>query len=133
MLKTSELENQIKSGQKVENQVFNSKKELKQLIKKSGCSISAINAKLGLNNYVYEILNENSQKRGSRDIIVSILVLVNADILTGSRVLQGFGYSKLYVKIERDRIMYEGIVNGLSLDKINEKLMEAGFESLSKD
>lgn len=133
MLKTSELENQIKSGQKIENQVFNSKKELKQLIKKSGCSISAINAKLGLNNYVYEILNENSQKRGSRDIIVSILILVNADILTGSRVLQGFGYSKLYVKVERDRIIYEGIVEKLSLDAINEKLIEAGFESLSKD
>lgn len=133
MLKTSELENQIKSGQKIENQIFNSKKELKQLIKKSGCSISAINAKLGLNNYVYEILNENSQKRGSRDIIVSILVLVNADILTGSRVLQGFGYSKLYVKVERDRIIYESIVEKLSLDRMNEKLIEAGFESLSKD
>lgn len=129
---TEEFENKIKSNEEVDIDYIDSKKLLRQEILNSEYSISNINSSLGLNNYLYEILDVNNKKKYSRDYIISILIFINADIEISQRILQGFGHSKLYVRVPRDRIIFEGICKNISLFDIENNLVANGFDPLFK-
>lgn len=130
---TEELENEIKSNNNVKIEEFNHKKKLRDLIKDSGYSISNISSSmLGRSNYLYEILHEHNNKNFSRDIIIAVLKLIDADIETAHRILQGFGHSKIYIKKPRDRIIYEAFINKTSLDDLNHILLDNGFKTLQE-
>lgn len=129
---TEEFENKIKNNVEVDNvDYIDSKKLLRKEIVDSNLSISSISTALGMNNYLYEILDMDNKKKYSRDRIIAILIYIKSDIETIQRILQGFGHSKIYVRVERDKIIYEGICKNNSLLEIENKLCENGFDTLS--
>lgn len=131
MKKTEELENKIKNNEDVEEiKYIDSKKLLREEISKSGCTISSVNTALGINNYLYEILDVNNKKKYSRDLIISILIHIKTDIDTVQKILQGFGHSKLYIRVKRDKIIFEEMCKNSSLLEIEERLNLEGFDSL---
>lgn len=129
---TEEFENKIKNSEEIEIEYIDSKKLLRAEISKTDYSISNISSSLGLNNYLYEILDINNKKKYSRDCIISILVYIKTNIDTTQRILQGFGHSKLYVRVPRDKIIFEGMCRKLDLWDIDNNLVESGFEPLFK-
>ncbi len=129
---TEEFENKIKNNVEVDNvDYIDSKKLLRKEIVDSYLSISSISTALGMNNYLYEILDMDNKKKYSRDRIIAILIYIKSDIETIQRILQGFGHSKIYVRVERDKIIYEGIYKNKTLLEIENKLCENGFDTLS--
>lgn len=132
MKTTDKLEHKIKNKEEVKIDNINPKEILKEEINKSKYSISEINSALGLNNYLYEILDSNNKKRYSRDYIIAILIYIESNLEIIQQVLQGFQHSKLYVRIPRDRIIFEGICNKLHLFDIENNLVENKFEPLFK-
>ncbi len=133
MIKTEEFENKIKNKESVDEiEYIDSKKLLREEVYKSGYTISEVNTALGINNYLYEILDANNKKKYARDLIISILIYIKTDIDNVQNILQGFGHSKLYVRVERDKVIFEEICNGRTLLEIEEKLNSKGFEPLLK-
>ncbi len=132
MKKTEEFENSIIDGNDVEIDYIDAKGLLKIEIEKSAYTISKLSNELGYGNYLYEILDHNNKKKYSRDCIISILICINTEIDTTQRILQGFGHSRLYVRIPRDKIIFEGICKGLDIWSIDTLLIDNGFESLFK-
>ncbi|MFV0424366.1 MAG: hypothetical protein ACK5K7_02190 [Bacilli bacterium] len=59
---TEEFENKIKNSEEIEIEYIDSKKLLRAEISKTDYSISNISSSLGLNNYLYEILDINNKK-----------------------------------------------------------------------
>ncbi len=59
---TEEFENKIKNSEEVEIEYIDSKKLLRAEISETDYSISNISSSLGLNNYLYEILDINNKK-----------------------------------------------------------------------
>ncbi len=127
---TEKFENNIKNGRDVSVNFIDSKTLLREQIEQSTYTISQISNNLGLNNYLYEILDQNNAKKYSRDRIIAILLFIKSDIDVAQRILQGFGHSKLYVRIPRDLIIFKGLYNKEDLWEIDNKLVESGFSSI---
>lgn len=132
MKTTEKLEHKIKNKEEFKEDYINPKILLKEEISKSNYSISSINSALGLNNYLYEILDLKNTKKYSRDTILSILIYIESDIDTIQQILQGFSHSKLYVRVPRDCIIFKGICDNLHLFDIENNLVIEGFDPLFK-
>ncbi len=133
MKKTIELENQIKKGKSVNDYDLdekNAKQIIIKLIDESGESKSLIGNETSLGNYIYEITDLTNKKKPARDRLIVLLVYLKADIELISQILKLYGYSPLYVKIKRDYIIYQGIINNRTLDEINDELYQNNENTL---
>ncbi len=129
---TEEFENKIKNNEDIEVDVINAKKLMREEILKSDYSISNVSSELGMNNYLYEILDEKNEKKYSRDSIIAVLAFIQTDIDTTQRILQGFGHSKLYVRVPRDRIIFEGFCKNKGIWDIDNDLVKYEFDTIFK-
>ena len=134
MKTTDELEHMIKEDARTIKNVSKNTKSAKilldALIKEKGLSSSKIGKDLGMSNYIYEITSLSSTKNVSREKLLCILMYLQADLEIMNEILQSFGHSKIYVKVEYDAILYYCIKNNYTLDQTNVFLMENGFDPL---
>ncbi len=126
---TKKFENEIKQTDDVNiNSSLDYLNMLNKLIIDSNISISKIGTETGMGNYIYQILD--GRKHPSRNHILKILIFIKCDLKTSEQILQGFGYSKIYVRIKRDAIIYKGLLNKKSLYDIECELFDNNLESL---
>jgi len=134
MKRTIELENMIEQDENTLGSIrLNTKSGkilLDNLIKENGYTNSKIGNDLGISNYIYEITSLKNNKQVSRNILLAILIYIGADLDTIDEILQLFGYSKIYVKVEYDAYLYHCINSKFSFEQTNVFLIENGLAPL---
>lgn len=132
---TVELEHMIEENPKTIGDIFKNTKSAKillnQLIEEKGFNSSRLGSELGIANYVYEITNLSSKKQPSRKKLLYILIYLKVELELINKILQGFGYSKIYVKVPEDALIFYCIKQGYDLDETNKYLSANGSEILS--
>lgn len=134
MKTTDELENMIQEDESNLKEILKNEKHgklmLAKIIKDQNLSVSKVSHALGLNNYLYEILDLKSKKQVARNKLLAILIYLNVDLKTMNEILQKFGYSKVYVKVASDALIYYAINNYFTLEQTNELLINHGYDAL---
>ncbi|MDF9866689.1 hypothetical protein OKW22_000243 [Bacilli bacterium PM5-3] len=124
------IEEDVRSIKNINKNTKSAKILLDNLIKEKGLSNSKLGKELAMGNYIYEITNLSSTKNVSREKLLCILIYLQADLDIMNEILQTFGHSKIYVKVEYDAVLYHCIINKFTLDQTNEVLIDHGFEAL---
>ncbi len=135
MISTDKLENKIKSKDastkliennivsKTPTQIIEDYRTIKDISKNHIIEICDFDKK---NAYKYL----NGDRKLKRDMFLKILISMDLKENEVQHSLKYAGYAQLYVKNERDVIIYKSIVEGLKVDQINKKLKEKGMLSL---
>ncbi|MDH6603339.1 hypothetical protein OKW23_000468 [Bacilli bacterium PM5-9] len=124
------IEEDVRSIKNINKNTKSAKILLDNLIKEKGLSNSKLGKELAMGNYIYEITNLSSTKNVSREKLLCILIYLQTDLNIMNEILQTFGHSKIYVKVEYDAVLYHCIINKFTLDQTNEVLIDHGFEAL---
>jgi len=81
------------------------------------------------NNYGYELF-QSDKKRPSRDMLLSLCLAFPLSLEETQYALRCCGMAVLYPRDKRDAYILYGLVNQLSLDAINDLLVEKKLNSL---
>lgn len=95
--------------------------EKKKLEKKNVIRDAGLERKYG-----YEIFR-GSQKKPSKDKVLALCFAMHLTCDETQELLKKTDYPLLYPKIERDSAILFGLINGWSLDKMNDFLYEKGY------
>ena len=86
------------------------------------------NRSLVSEGYLYEILT--GRKKPSRNKLLCLCVGFGLSLEEAQELLHKGGYEKLFSKRRRDAILCQGIEEGWSVIRINEKLFDEGLKPL---
>ena len=102
---------------------------LTALVDRSGMSKSTL-ARRALTSevYLYQILSGG--RMPSRDRTICLCFGLSATLEETQTLLKQCGYAQLYARDRRDAIILYGIVNGMSLFDVNDKLFSEEEETL---
>lgn len=132
MKTTDELEHMIEENPDIIKCITKNTKSAKillnHLIEENGLNNAKLGKELGMSNYIYEITNLSSKKQPSRKKLLSILIYLQVDLETINNILQGFGYSKIYVQVAFDAAIYHCVINEYTLEETNDFLLNSGFK-----
>lgn len=94
---------------------------LLELYSKSCISKAALARKSGMSEvYLHQIFA--GRRTPSRDRLLCLCVGLGATLEETQRILMQASYAQLYPKLKRDAIISYGIVHGMPLQEINDKL-----------
>lgn len=94
---------------------------LLELYRKSAISKAALARKSGMSEvYLHQIFA--GRRTPSRDRLLCLCIGLGAALEETQRILMQASYAQLYPKIKRDAIISYGIVHGMPLQEINDKL-----------
>lgn len=94
---------------------------LLELYRKSAISKAALARKSGMSEvYLHQIFA--GRRTPSRDRLLCLCIGLGATLEETQRILMQASYAQLYPKIKRDAIISYGIVHGMPLQEINDKL-----------
>ena len=101
------------------NLLFSRKKVTKAALAKSACMSEV---------YLHQVFA--GKRNPSRNRIICICFGLGASLEETQDFLKQCGHAQLYAKSKRDAIVIYGLVNGLDLNKVNDKLFAENEESL---
>lgn len=78
--------------------------------------------------YLHQIFA--ARRNPSRNRLLCLCFGLEATIEDAQELLRLSGTAQLYPKVKRDAIIYYGLLHGLSLDQINDKLFDEDEETL---
>lgn len=105
---------------------------LRDILNKYDRKASAVSEAAGLaTSYVGNIIN-GKKSNPSRDALISICLAIGVDIDEVQYLLKYAGQAPLYVRRRRDVVIWFGFMKHMSLDKVDENLINRGYKSLVK-
>lgn len=116
-----------------ENDAFFSSKDaaamLNQLFKKCGLSKAALAKRSGMSDiYLHQIFS--GRRNPSRSRLLCLCIGLGASLEETQELLKQCGFAQLYPKDRRDAIILYGILNGMDLFAVNDKLFAENEETL---
>ena len=103
---------------------------LEQIMQEKDIRRTDVIRKSGLNDiYAHQILA--GKRHPSRDKLLCLLFGMELDVERVQQILKQCGYAPLYVKNQRDSIIFFALQNGQTLLQANETLFEYGESMLS--
>lgn len=94
---------------------------LTELYNKRSISKAALARKSGMSEvYLHQIFS--GRRNPSRDRLLCLCIGLGAALEETQRILMQASYAQLYPKIKRDAIISYGLVHGMPLQEINDKL-----------
>ena len=102
---------------------------LNRLFKKRNISKAALAKQSGVSEiYLHQIFA--GRRNPSRSRLICLCYGLNATLEETQELLKLCGLAQLYPKIRRDAIIIYGLVHGMSLFEVNDKLFEEDEETL---
>lgn len=99
---------------------------LHHILQQKSLSRSEVIHNSGLDrSYVYDIFS--GKRIPSRDKVLAICFAISLSADDTQNLLKATGYPQLYVRIERDSIIFYGLQHGLTLNDTNELLYEMNY------
>ena len=93
---------------------------------------SAVSEAAGLaSSYVGNIVN-GKKRNPSRDALIAICLAIGVDMDEVQYLLKYAGQAPLYVRRRRDVVIWFGFMKQMSLDKVDENLINRGYKPLVK-
>lgn len=131
---TTNLENELKRSETLEDFLLNNKKELsisplaeqiQALLAAKGLTKSEVVKKSALNDvYAYQIIS--GTRRPSRDKLICLCIAIEATLDETQSLLTNGGFAPLYVRNRRDSIIIFSLSHRENMTQLNNKLYEHG-------
>lgn len=131
---TTNLENELKRSETLENFLLNNKKELsisplaeqiQALLAAKGLTKSEVVKRSALNDvYAYQIIS--GTRRPSRDKLICLCIAIDATLDETQALLTNGGFAPLYVRNRRDSIIIFSLSHRENMTQLNNKLYEHG-------
>ncbi|MBR5093904.1 MAG: helix-turn-helix transcriptional regulator [Oscillospiraceae bacterium] len=102
---------------------------LRRLYETSDISKAELARRSGMSTvYLYQVFS--GSRRPSRDRMLCLCFGLGCPLETIQKLLKKSGYSPLYPKIRRDVVILYAFDKGLTLQQVNDRLFQAGEETL---
>ena len=102
---------------------------LSDIYKKKKISKAMLARKAGMSEvYLHQVFS--GRRNPSRDKLLCLCVGLEANLDETQSILKQAGYAQLYAKNKRDAIISFGIIHGLELGDINDKLFSENEKTL---
>lgn len=102
---------------------------LNQLFQKRKCSKAALAKQSGMSEvYLHQVFS--GRRNPSRNRLLCLCFGLNAKLEEAQELLKLCGLAQLYPKNKRDAIIQYGLLNGMSLFAVNDKLFGENEETL---
>lgn len=131
---TTNLENELKRSETLEDFLLNNKKELsisplaeqiQALLAAKGLTKSEVVKRSALNDvYAYQIIS--GTRRPSRDKLICLCIAIEATLDETQALLTNGGFAPLYVRNRRDSIIIFSLSHSENMTQLNSKLYEHG-------
>ncbi len=128
LMETANIEDYIK-----ENKALFADKDVTELLTElyDSCSISkaTLARQAGMSEvYLHQVFS--GRRNPSRDRLLCLCIGMGADMEETQELLKQATHAQLYPKNKRDAIISFGILHGVGLDEINDKLFEENEKTL---
>lgn len=100
-----------------------------QLVDKYGYPDSRLSEEAGLATS-YVGLIRNGRKNPSREVILRLCLVMGCDIDETQHLLKYAGHAPLYIRRKRDVVIWYGIMSGMTLDAVEQSLIDRGMKTL---
>lgn len=105
---------------------------LEKLLKKYDKKASAVSEEAMLaSSYVGNIMS-GRKRNPSRDTLLAICFAIGTELEEVQYLLKYAGHAPLYVRRKRDVIIWFGFMKHMSLDEVDEKLIQRNYKPLGK-
>lgn len=105
---------------------------LEKLLKKYDKRASAVSEEAMLaSSYVGNIMS-GRKRNPSRDTLLAICFAIGTELEEVQYLLKYAGHAPLYVRRKRDVIIWFGFMKHMSLDEVDEKLIQRNYKPLGK-
>ena len=105
---------------------------LGELLDKYDKKASAVSEEAMLaTSYVGNIIN-GKKRNPSRDALISICLAIGTELEEAQYLLRYAGQAPLYVRRRRDVVIWFGLKKGMSLDEVDEKLIQRNYKPLAR-
>ena len=102
---------------------------IEEVFRRKHMSKSALAAQANISEvYLHQVFA--GQRRLSRDRLLCVCVGMSATLDETQGLLKECGFAQLYVKNRRDAVIMYGMLHGMDLEQINDRLFDAGEASL---
>ena len=102
---------------------------LNEMLEKKGLSKAALAKQSGMSEiYLHQIFA--GRRNPSRNRLLCLCYGLEASVEETQELLKLCGMAQLYPKLKRDAIIYYGLLHGLNLFEINDKLFDENEETL---
>ena len=102
---------------------------ISEVYRRKHMSKSALAARANISEvYLHQVFA--GQRRLSRDRLLCVCVGMSATLDETQGLLKECGFAQLYVKNRRDAVIMYGMLHGMDLEQINDRLFDAGEASL---
>ena len=102
---------------------------LTEFYKRQKISKAELSRRAGMSEvYLHQVFA--GQRRLSRDRLLCVCVGMSATLDETQGLLKECGFAQLYVKNRRDAVIMYGMLHGMDLEQINDRLFDAGEASL---
>ena len=102
---------------------------LSELYKKQALSKAALARKAGMSEvYLHQVFS--GRRKPSRDRLLCLCIGLGATLEETQQLLRQAAYAPLYPKRRRDAILIHGLLHGVEIDRLNDKLFAENEKTL---
>ena len=102
---------------------------LSELYKKQALSKAALARKAGMSEvYLHQVFS--GRRKPSRDRLLCLCIGLEATLDETQQILRQAAYAPLYPKRRRDAILIHGLLHGVEIDRLNDKLFMENEKTL---
>ena len=102
---------------------------LSELYKKQALSKAALARKAGMSEvYLHQVFS--GRRKPSRDRLLCLCIGLGATLEETQQLLRQAAYAPLYPKRRRDAILIHGLLHGVEIDRLNDKLVAENEKTL---